>query len=343
LMFLVLDPLAPPGLQGAAPRYVIFVIPYFILLIALGAQAWKPLKPALIIVSLVGLYFLARPLWSYGGGDFTNWPSYLKNAVIQPEQACIVTDGRAEASVNRYAPPGTKIVRDNVQECVGFSKIIMVSDDFRLSMVRYFDEMAKKISNDYTLVSNMTLFPAQITIYEKTTAKKIQFAPGRLDLPEQDLRFPIVISNHGWKINGFIRLDDKTPAVTIPIPGGGFSPLWLLTNYRVEDDPDSGTPVFNLRFSGIPGIQDTETTLRAEEETAGWEGQCTSCVSIYEWTKLFHLLGSYSYPGAYRQYQSHVWGISLDLLAPEKYTLVTITFLLPNGTGYFWGIFPETR
>ena len=343
LMFLVLDPLAPPALQGAAPRYVIFVLPYFIILLALGTQAWKPIKPALILVSLVGLYCLARPIWSYGGSDFTDWPRYLKDAVVEPRQSCIVTDGRAEDAINRYAPPGVKIVHDNAQECLGFPRIVLVSDDFRLSMVRSFDEMANAISKDYSLVSNVTLFPAQITVYEKTTPKRSQLVPGRLDLPEQDLHFPILIPEHGWQMDGFMRLDDKTPTITLPVSVDNSNQVWILTNYRVENKPDPGTPVFTLHFNPASGGKDTEITLHASEETAGWQGSCNSCASIYEWTKLLHLLGGYSYSGAYSQYQAHVWGSTIKLLDLKKYTSVTITFLLPNGTGYFWGIIPETN
>lgn len=341
LMFLVLDPLAPPGLQGAAPRYVIFVIPYFLLLLALGAQMWTPLKPALIMASLVGLYFLAAPSWSYGGSDFTDWPRYLREAVENPQQTCVITDGRAQGPVARYIPTGTRIAGTGEgTDCLGFSRIILVSDDFRLFQVRYFDGMADSISRDYALVSNATLFPAQITVYEKASAEPPQFVPSRMDLPEQDLRFPIVIPERGWQIDGFVRLDDKTPVKAIPFAPEDTENLWILTNYRVEDRPEPGTPVFSLHFSAGPESQDSEVTLRAGEETATWEGYCNSCVSMYEWTKSLHLLGSFAYPGAYRQYPAHIWGFPLNL-ASQKFESVTITYLLPNGTGYFWGIYPE--
>jgi len=344
LMFLVLDPLAPPGLQGATPRYVIFVIPYFIFLIAIGAQAWKPLRPALIIVSLVGLYFLANPTWSYGGGDFTDWPRYMKIAVKQPQQTCVITDGRAQGSVIRYSPVGTKLaLMGKAEDCSGFSRIVLVSDDFRLFQVRYLDLIGESLSRDYTLVSNVTLFPAQITIYEKRPAQSIQFVPSRLDLPEQDLRFPIVLPERGWQIDGFTRLDNQKTSVTIPLNMENVGTLWALSNYRTENLPKPGTSVFNLHFTGRPGNANVEMTLRAGVETADWGGYCTSCVSVYEWTKYLHLLGSYAYPGAYSQYQAHIWGVPFNALIQSQFTSITITYLLPNGTGYFYGFFPYLR
>jgi hypothetical protein len=343
LLFLVLDPLAPPGLQGAAPRYVIFVVPYFLLLLALGAQVWKPLKPALILVSVAGLYFLAMSVWSYSGSDLMDWPLYLREAVPYSQQTCIITDGRAQDAVIRYAPVGTKVaLMGKAADCSGFSRVVLVSDDFRLLQVRYFDQMGENVSKDYAPVSNVTLFPAQITVYEKKPALQLQFVPSRLDLPEQDLHFPIPIPKYGWQVDGFARLDDKVPAVTIPLKLENAGSLWVLTNYYMETLPTSGTPVFKLHFSGIPGSDDVEMTLRAGEETTDWEGHCNSCISVYEWTKLLHLLGSYAYSGAYRQYQAHVWGFPFNL-AVQKFETVTITYLLQNGTGYFWGMYSGSR
>ncbi len=103
-LYLVLDPLAPPSLQGAAPRYLIFVVPYFLYIVALGAGLWRPLIPALILVSLAGLYFLARPAWSNGSSDLVDWRRLLAEATPLPAQTCILTDGRAYEPVKRYAP-----------------------------------------------------------------------------------------------------------------------------------------------------------------------------------------------------------------------------------------------
>ncbi len=314
VMFLVLDPLAPPGLQGAAPRYLIFVLPYFLLLLALGAQIWLPLKPALLIVSLAGMYFLARPHWSYGGGDVMNWPRELGKTLGDPGQTCVITDGRAQAPVMRYVPAGTKVaLMGTAADCLEFSRIVLVSNDFRLFQVRYFDEMARGLSKNYALVSNMTLFPAQITVYEKARADSPQFVPSRLDLPEQDLHFPIFLPAHKWQINGFARLDDKTPFVTIPLASEDLTKLWILTNYRAERLPQAGTPMFSLHFSAAPEHEGAEVILHTGEETASWDGSCNACVSVYTWTKFLHLLGSYAYPGAYQQYQAHVWGFPLNL------------------------------
>lgn len=340
LMFLVLDPLAPPGLQGSAPRYLIFVVPYFLFLLALGAGAWKPLVPALILVNLVGLYFLAAPAWSYGGTDFVDWRRLLAKAVPLPGQTCVITDGRSNGPVSRYILAGTKIGAEEA-DCNGFPRIVLVSNDHRLAQVRYLDEMAGRLAAEYGLVSNTTLFPAQVTVYGQGTGLPSP-APFRLDLPEQDLRFPILVPQRGWQIQGFVRLDGQTPVAQLPLSAGDADKGWVLTNYRSDSVLPNGTPVFHLQFTAEPGNEDREIVLRSGMETSAWDGGCSACLSVYQWTKRIHLLGTSSYPGAYRQYPAHIWGFSFTDASPlNRFTSVTVTFLLPDGTGYFYGIFPE--
>ena len=171
----------------------------------------------------------------------------------------------------RYAPSKTKIVSmGDMQDCSRFSRIVLVSNDFHLFQVRGFDQMQADLAKDYRLVTNTTLFPAQVTAYEKGPSDPFSFPPSRLDLPEQDLRFPLVIPRYDWRIDGFVRLDDKTPSVIIQPSSKNFSDLWILTNYRVDDVPETGTPVFRLQFKAASGKESVEVVLHAGEETASW-------------------------------------------------------------------------
>lgn len=338
LMFLVLDPIAPPGLQGAAPRYLIYTVPFFLLVLALGAQSWKPLKPLLIGVSLVGLVCLALPSWSYGGSDLINWPLYLNQTVKQPEETCIITDGRAQAPVSRYAPPGTRLaLLGTLEDCSGFARIVLASSDYRLSQVRYFDQFGASLAGDYSLVSNVTMFPAQVTVYDKSPSGSSLAVASRLDLPEQDLRFPITIPERGWRVDGFTRLDSQSSVITLPLSASDPGSLWVLASYRAATYFAPGTPVLRLLFSVADDT--SEVVLRAGYEISGWEGTCADCVSIYSWQKKLHLLGSYAYPGAYRQYRAHIWAYPLSFPPNTVPSSVTVTYLPDTGTGYFYGLY----
>jgi len=342
VLFLILDPLAPSGLQGAAPHYVIFVIPYLLLVLAIGAQSWKFMPYALVAISLVGLICLIWPSWSYDQFDLMNWPKYLQQAVISPQKTCIVTDGRAEDSVRRYSPNGTKIVVENIENCVGYSRIVVASNDFRLSQVRNLDQTGEELVKDYLLAFNMTLFPAQITVYDKSPSGNLgQIVPSRLDLPEQDLTFPISISKRDWDIKGFMRLDNVRPFIEVSLPNDTDAPFWILTNYRSTELVHPATPVFSLHFQMSGGQQDI--VFRDGQETSSWTGVCNGCLGIASWEKLVSLVGSYSYPGAYQEYQAHIWGdyVQLKNLVPDS--IVKITYLLQSGTGYFWGMYQDSK
>jgi hypothetical protein len=343
LLFLVLDPLAPSELQGAVPRYLIFVIPYFLLTLAFGAQSWKFMPHILIMTSLVGIFFLAWPQWSYGQSDLMNWPLYLQKVVVTPQETCILTDGRAEISVLRYAPVQTKIVRDNLDECLGFSRLILVTNDYRPSVTRDFDKIVEKLRKDYILAYNMTLFPAQITVFDKSSSGSFgQIIPSRLDLPEQDLRFPILLSNKKDEINGFVRLDSQRPFVEIFPLEDVDGLMQILSNYRSNHVVASATPVFSLQFITVAGEQ-KEIILKAEKDTSSWDGKCITCSEITSWMKLVHLVGSYSYPGAYRQYEARVWGTPIKIGNIKPDSFVKISYLLSDGTGYIYGLQPTQK
>jgi hypothetical protein len=340
LMFLILDPLAPPGLQGAAPRYLIYVVPYFLILLAIGTQAWKPLEYLLIIVSLVGLFFLAQPAWSYDSINLVNWQILLQSAITSPTDTCVVSDGRGLGPVNRYSPVGTKIVSWDPKGCSGFSRIVLITNDFRLSQVRNFDQIATDLSEDYTMVSNQTLFPAQITVFEKSQKNQPSAVlSNRLDLPEQDLQFPLTVQNNSWTIPGFIRLDENTPSVTMIIDAIPTEHFWVLTNYLSENNVKNETPIISLNFKMHSGENKT-VILRAGQETATWEGPCDQCSSMYSWVKKISLVGAYHYPGAYRQYTAHIWGFPIQV-DPKAVSSFEIKYLLSEGTGYYYGIYPS--
>jgi hypothetical protein len=232
-----------------------------------------------------------------------------------------------------------KVAYGDINECLGMSRIILVSNDHRLGLVRYFDSLLRKTDNSYSLVSNRTLFPAQITVFDRSEIGNLgQIWPARLDLPEQDLRFPLILSDRDWKIDGFMRMDKQTPEIEILGPLTVDNSLWVLTNFRVDHPVALGTPVFSLKFFDKDGnVQKIE--LKGGEDTSTWDGYCSHCMAITQWKKLVHLVGSFAYSGAYRQYDARVWGKQLEDIKP--FTILQVSYLLPDGTGYFWGIYPN--
>jgi hypothetical protein len=336
-LYLILDPLAPPALQGAAPRYAIFVLPIFWAVLALGAAASKLLRLGLAATQVAAMAFFLFPIWSYGGSDLANWPAYLRETVVTPNQTCIVVDGRGRAPVERYAPTGVTIA-GQLTPCIGYERILLISNDYRLPMIRSFDRMSLSLAHDYDLVTNIVQFPAQVTVYQRSADGLLHVPPARLDLPEQDLVLPIRTPTHGWMLQGFARLDATTPSLDLRVVAPGAT--YLLANYRDAARPiPQGTPSLSLRWYGPDG-QTQETILHAGVELGAWDGACGTCMPAASWTKRLALVGGHSFPDAYRQYNATIWAQRL-VLPPWPAERVTLTSLLDGGTIYVWGIYPE--
>ncbi|MFV9507765.1 MAG: hypothetical protein AB4911_24715 [Oscillochloridaceae bacterium umkhey_bin13] len=336
-LFLILDPLAPPSFQGAAPRYIIFVLPIVLLVLALGANNSRILWVGLITSQLTGLTFLHSSNWSYGTTDLIDWPHHLKQVVIRPEVTCLVVDGRARSPVERYAPAGVQIV-NTPEQCMPYERIILITADNRLALLRPFDKFALTLVADHRLAANITQFPAQFSTYDKAPGEGVPIIPGRLDLPERDLVLPVQAARHDWTLHGFVRLDGTDATVELAPPAG--SGLYLLSNYRNSSAIPDGTPIATIRWTGTMG-EEQETTIRAGVETADWNGRCTSCEPVFQWTKRLSLVGARSYPDAYRHYQATVWASPLAA-PPWSVAHIVVTSLLDDGTFYFWGIYPAS-
>ena len=136
-----------------------------------------------------------------------------------------------------------------------------------------------------------------------------------------------------------MRLDQQTPKVSISTPKKGLNKIWILTNYRNDGLLPGSDPVFQIDLHTDSGKEQI-ITFRSGIETSAWNGICSLCSSLYTWTKKISLVGTYSYPDAYQQFASHIWGTQISLDNGETLSSLTITYLLPTGTGFFWGIYP---
>lgn len=334
-VYLVVDPLAPATAVGAAPRHVIFALPAFLLVLGLGAASRRWLAAGVVAGQGAGIACLLLPQWSYAQSDLMDWPNQLRAA---DAATFIVVDGRADDRVRRYAPPNARLDRKPPGRDGDYARIVIASNDHRLSMVRPLDEMARKLPGEYQLASNITVFPAQLTVYDRTLpARRLAFYPSRLGLPEQDLRLPLRVEPEGWLLEGFMRLDSEQPGIELAanLPPG---PFWAASCYRADQGLPNGAPAAVLRFESADASA-TEVVLRAGVETAAWDAASAPCRLIGQWTKRAHLVGWQSYPGAYRQHRAAIWA-TLCPGCKTPVSCVEVRSLLESGTFYFWGVFP---
>jgi hypothetical protein len=337
-VFSILDPLAPSTLQGAAPRYAIYALPILLTLIGLGAHRRPWMTFGMLVAELAGLACLFWPAWS-ADSDLMNWAVHLRRSASTAQPVCILTDWRALAPVERYAPQGSRIFPGGERpELASCPSVVLASNDYRLNRIRWLDATADSMQSGYKLVSNTSVFPAQVSLYERSGGQNT-FAPSRLGLPEQDLRTPFKGLMNPGTIQGFLRLDYAAPSRAVPLPPAT-SPFWIASNFRTDHILARGTPVMAVRFYGQDG-QTEQIILRAGFETAAWDGLCLYCKPMGGWSKRMHILGAESYPGAYRQYAATIWGtLSKPLTIPASSAEVSL--LLDQGTAYFFGFYSLT-
>jgi hypothetical protein len=339
---LVAGPLAPPGAPGTAPRHVIFILPAFLIALGVGMAGYRSLQVGVFGAQLAGLFCLVVPTWSDEPVDLMDWRGQLTRSIEDPGQTCVVVDGRAAERVARYCPAGVRI--EHAEEALPDGgrlpgRILLASNDHRLELTRPLDTFAESLDKEYQLVTTFSVFPAQITVYERgRPGGLVDFYPSRLDLPEQDLRLPLRAERERWALPGFMRLDSERPEVALGarVPPGRVT---VASNYRSAEPFPEGTPVARLLFETEDGNYQ-EFVLRSGEETAAWGARAPRCQPLASWTKRVHLLGTKQYPGAYEQYTAHIWGTASPLLTGGA-TRLRVQSLLPGGTFYFWGVFPD--
>jgi hypothetical protein len=344
-VFLVAEPLAPPDAFGAAPRHVLFVLPAFLIVLGVGAANTRWLRTGLLTTQVVAVGCLLWPVWSDEPVDLVDWKAHLRQVISVPEETCVIVDGRAGERVRRYVPPGVTILPADatlVKDKDLPKRIVLISLDHRAEITRTTETLERSLTNGYRLLTNRTLFPAQIAVYDRTSsASGLRFVPSRLELPEQDLHLPLLTRPGNMSLPGFMRLDKDQPEVKLDGCLREGESYLMASNFRSKSPVPQGTPVARLVFQ-YPEGRHQEVVLRAGDETDAWNAVRGKCRPLASWTKRAHLVGRMSYPGAYRQHEAVVWGKALPPLV-EDASQVCVYSLLSEGTFYFWGLLPAAQ
>jgi hypothetical protein len=340
LVFLVADSLAPPSAPGMAARHVIFVLPAFIVLLGFGTCDKRWLASAAIGVQCLGLACMLFPTWSDEPVDLVDWKRELAQVIPDPARTYVLVDGRAADRVRRYLPTQARLATldEGLRGCdESHNRILIVSNDHRLQLVRPLDLPEYLPGPNYHLVASVSRFPAHITVYQRgQPTSPLQLHPSRLDLPEQDLQLPLRTTSGLCTLPGFVRLDQERPEVEIAGRLGMGDRFVVASSYRSPASVPRGTPIAQVTFEHQSGSRQV-VILRAGEETAAWDAVSAACRPLASWTKRAHLVGRAQYPGAYRQHEAIVWGAPVPPLTAAACRL-RVRSLLEDGTVYFWGL-----
>ncbi len=363
LLYLVFDPLSPPTLQGAAPRYLIFLLPLFYLMLTMGVPGKNALwiiAPVLLLNAVsLSLYFYGD--WSYTD-DLINWRvvSGWLGEYMTP-QAGMLLDGASNGMAEYYFPAqwnDQNILMsqksEGMKNVAKFTRIIFSSYDFHTQARQRSTAVLRQIEEYYDPTAVWEKYPLFVYVYDRKRgtpdAYRVDASTGQVSLPTeiyglefQDLRLPIPLSVNGRTVEslgafGLPGLAGQTTRTLVLEQPTTARQIWLMSDVTGAT-PAAGATLAVLRVTGADGSTQT-LPLRAGIETSVWNGQCqpAACTVAYTWRKRLALVGAASYPGSWQEFDASIFAAELTLSKPMLIQSLEVEKVGAQGTLYIWGL-----
>lgn len=366
LLYLVFDPLSGPGLQGAAPRYLVFLLPLFYLLLAAGSVHHRfqmGLTALLLLTNIGGLASYWSNTWAYSD-DLIDWRVVTRwvSDYVTPQSIALM-DYRSERAVNFYFPStwqreGTwnfEMVSDRAR-LDSYARIIFLSGAFQQDRRTSATALLRALEQQFDRRAAWGQYPLFVYVYDRkpaaTDGSRVDSATGSLNLPAtiygvefQDLRLPFAVDvgNRTVQITGALALpgleQEREQRVELALPTTARR-MVLLSNWVGGDALPGGTLIANLKIEREDGTTAT-APLRLGYETASWKDnacQPHACRAALTWRKRLALLGNAAYPGSWEEFSASLWAADLvfELRAPIRALHLQRTNT--PGVLYVWGI-----
>lgn len=356
LMYLVFDPLAPPSLQGAAPRYLIYLLPFFYLVLAAGTMFRRSrwLLVPLVLVNLAGVASYWQGEWSYGD-DLVNWRQVRDFVAARYSPGTpVVIDGRAGETASAYFPAEWQRVGMYGYEPDGrAARVIMVTADFHADRRQDADRVTRDLMQNYALTDALAQYPLFVSVFDRSgkppgTAEVN--ANGRIDLPNeqyglefQDLRLPVTssVGTSTIPLYGAVALDNSAEkhalAVSLSQPATART-LWVVSQVVGAAKPGAGEPAAKLRVRFADGTT-REFEMKLGQETGTWDGTCApGCETAFTWHKRLALLGASAYPGSWQDFTARAFAYPFTWDGEQAVTGIELEKMGDGGTFYVWGL-----
>lgn len=350
LLYLVLDPLAPPSLQGAAPRYLIFLLPFFYWIVASGTQnklAWLTVPLLATNLASLALYWVGD--WAYTD-DRVNWHAVTDwVAPFVSSDTILLLDGQAQPLADYYFPSTWQRAWLQSQNAIS-PRVITFSYNWHPEARGPNTLELRALTARYELQAALTQYPLFIFVYDRKPLPGSDGAGtnGWINSPNeiygieyQDLQLPVQIQIDQRTFNltgafGLPRLDGEG-AETIPLDRVVQArKITMLSQLINTPNVREGAVAANLKLIGADG-QTRVLPLRVGYETAAWDATCR-CRSVYTWHKRLALVGFQSYPDAWHDFNATIFATELNLDVPFALSTLEIERVTPDGKFYVWGI-----
>ncbi len=367
LLYFVFDPLVPSTYASASPRYLIFLLPLFYLVVSIGASGKKMLwlVLGLILINAGSLNAYWANAWSEGD-DLIDWRNVTQwvGRYVNP-QTLVLLEGRAKDVSRRYFPSewNQKDTYSSFSDPTSnpwgaFSRIIFLSSNFHKDVREQNTVVIRGIESGYEETDARSQYPLFVYVYDKKnlpgSTYRVDPKTGSLQIPKeiyglefQDLKLPFAAKylNRSLESHG---------GFSLPLPTGNFSQeirlampsrasrLVILTNMTGAEDLKEGAIVAQLLIRDTSGSSQT-FSLREGYETNSWDKTCRAenCKTGYSWKKRMALLGSARYPKSWREFEARIFATELILSHSTFIKSVELVRTNSSGTLHVWGIFLE--
>jgi hypothetical protein len=338
-----LDPLLPRSFHdSAAPRTVYFSLPIVFWIIAEGIAAIRSLQARWIALSVfVVLQGIALIRGDNSPGLSSNWPeiaAQIASASTKTPSA-IWTDDMAGGPAELYF--GNKVAVQDAYELVDRNtnpkpdaleaalrakRFVFLAFDAREPNRCIFDSLISAVAaRSYEVLARVN-YPVFFYAFDpvpdpEAATRGVRLPPSIFPMELQDLDLPrsFTWKNQTLTITGVYTLPNCKGTKSVDIPDAqfdakaGVESVLLLTNLTRAEDVSDGSIVAQLTLV-IDGQENETIPLRKGYETQSWNSSClATCWSIMTWHKRIALVGNQAFPGAYEDFQAHVWAVEIPM------------------------------
>ncbi|MBK9713261.1 MAG: glycosyltransferase family 39 protein [Kouleothrix sp.] len=353
--------------SGISPRHVAFVWPVYILLIAIGLSRLPyrvsyAVLGVLVALNIASLYPRWAQEWSY-----TGLTDYRAAAVFASEhlrdKTLILHDGRAQWPISVYfsaAVPhknyGSYLQGANLDELLGYDRIILVTDDYQPVRRRDADWLLARLSERFTVTAGRVDYPLFEYVLDRKpvgaggffvdpATGQVQQPVGIYGLELQDLRLPVQVETQGHTLNvvggATVSSEEARREMSMPLIGDpAANRITLVSTLLGGDSLAQGQQIAELEVAGVDGSVRV-FPLRYGIEVQDWSQTCSdqsACQTIYRWHKRVAFVGQQSYPGAWRDFEAGMHSSTIALPQRTRVSLLSIRYTAQSGRLYIWGL-----
>ncbi|MGA8026963.1 MAG: glycosyltransferase family 39 protein [Bryobacteraceae bacterium] len=367
LLFLCFDVIAPRSFVGASSRYIIYVMVAVQIVISAGIMSLNRsralIRGACFLITAVSLIAYYRHSWRpwTGGEGLGDWRTVTRYVEKQwgSADSLILYDSPSAAAVLRYFP--ARMRREPLCADVNGGSLERLLDRDQIFVISNNDgewdcasRFLKSVQYRFITADTYVKYPRFVFDLRRADDNGPR-APVKAAIPVEpyglqfaDLDLPAIVRFEGkpLRIIGGFRMPaahgGREQVITMRANGTRLTVFSSLVN---AGDTAAGAAVAELIVKESNG-QRRSFLVRQGIETNDWSQPCPkvglagrACAVVDSWNKKVALLGWRAYPGAWRQFEAHIFAAGFQFDAPLAIDEISVHYLVDRGYLEIWGLY----